>query len=486
MDHGAKVMNLSFGGVAGISTITSAAQYVVNHGGLVVAAAGNCGCFDATAENPYMISVSATDSSDKLASFSSTGNYVDLAAPGVSIYTTTKRGGYGGVSGTSFSSPITVGVAALIWSVNPGLSPANVETLLEANADDLGPAGYDTSFGCGRVNAYKAVLAAGGVPLPSPDTTPPSASISSPADGVSVSGTISVDVSAADNVGVTQVAPYIDGALFATDPTAPYSFAWDTTQSSNTTHTLQAVAYDAAGNSGASAAVSVTSGPSPCVSANPTVALSPSGTQWVKTGTTVAYTVTVTNNDNSGCTAATFPLAATVSDAQGLVVSGWTLSFDSSTLTLNPGANATTTLRATSSATADGGFYTVAVTATHGTNLGSASVVEMCVTSLAIRVTFDKPTYPRNSWVIITTFVGWIDGATGKKVGTPGASVTLTIRKPTPDDGTSTVTLTTDANGNAVYSLKVKQKDPIGTWQVQATASKNAITGIGTGNFKVQ
>jgi len=77
-DHGAKVMNLSFAGIAGSTTIRSAAQYVQSHGGLVVAAAGNCGCFDPTPENPYIISVSATDPYDSVASFSSTGDYVDV------------------------------------------------------------------------------------------------------------------------------------------------------------------------------------------------------------------------------------------------------------------------------------------------------------------------------------------------------------------------------------------------------------------------
>src|SRR5438874_860441 len=61
VDHGARVMSISFAGVAGSSTIRGAAQYVNSNGGVVVAAAGNCGCVDSTAQNPYIISVSATD-----------------------------------------------------------------------------------------------------------------------------------------------------------------------------------------------------------------------------------------------------------------------------------------------------------------------------------------------------------------------------------------------------------------------------------------
>ena len=256
VDHGAKVMNLSFGGVAGISTITSAAQYVMNHGGLVIAAAGNCGCFDSTPPNPYMISVSGTDQNDNLASWSSQGDYVDVAAPGVGIYTTMMGGGYGAPSGTSFSSPLTAGVVALMMSVNPSLSPTQIGSLLEANADDLGAAGYDTAYGYGRVNAYRAVSAAA-TNSPPRDTTAPTASISSPSNGATVSGAISVAVSANDNVGVSRVDLYMDGALYGSDTSAPYSFYWDTTQISTGSHTLAAVAYDAAGNAGNSPTISV-------------------------------------------------------------------------------------------------------------------------------------------------------------------------------------------------------------------------------------
>ena len=255
-DHGARVMNMSFSGVAGISTITSAAQYARNLGGVVVAAAGNCGCYDSTPENPYIISVSATDSSDNLASFSSRGEYVDLAAPGEGIYTTV-MGGYGSVSGTSFASPITAGVVSLIMAANPGLAPAEVEQVLKTTADDLGDPGPDTSFGSGLVNAHQAVLAAYGQPPPLPDTTPPAVAVTSPLSGESVTGTITASVSASDDVGVAKVELYLDGALFAADAISPYTFTWDTAQSGDGPHTLTAVAYDAAGNSAASAPVNV-------------------------------------------------------------------------------------------------------------------------------------------------------------------------------------------------------------------------------------
>jgi C1A family cysteine protease len=94
---------------------------------------------------------------------------------------------------------------------------------------------------------------------PPPDTIPPTVSIVSPASGATVSGTTTVSVSASDNVGVTSVALYLDGALMGNDTTSPFSFAWNTLTASNGQgHSLQAVAYDAAVNSATSTAVNVT------------------------------------------------------------------------------------------------------------------------------------------------------------------------------------------------------------------------------------
>src|SRR6185437_470444 len=105
-DHGARVANMSFA-VQSYSSVISAAQYFMNKGGVVMNSAGNYGTLDSTAPSNALVSVSATTSSDTLASWSSYGPYVDVSAPGVSIWTTTMGGGYGAVSGTSFSSPLT-------------------------------------------------------------------------------------------------------------------------------------------------------------------------------------------------------------------------------------------------------------------------------------------------------------------------------------------------------------------------------------------
>ncbi len=90
------------------------------------------------------------------------------------------------------------------------------------------------------------------------DTSIPTVSISSPANGATVSGTTSVSATASDNVGVTKVEFYVNGALQSSSTSAPYSFSWNTAAAANGAYTLSAKAYDAAGNAGNSASVTVT------------------------------------------------------------------------------------------------------------------------------------------------------------------------------------------------------------------------------------
>jgi hypothetical protein len=106
-----------------------------------------------------------------------------------------------------------------------------------------------------RIDDVSVALTTGGG---SGDTTPPTTSITAPAGGATVSGTTSVTASASDNVGVTKVEFYLDGALQTTDTTSPYSWSWNTTTAANGSHTLQSKAYDAAGNVGSSSTITVT------------------------------------------------------------------------------------------------------------------------------------------------------------------------------------------------------------------------------------
>jgi hypothetical protein len=256
-DHGAKVANVSYEGACCSSTIISAAQYLRSKGGVLTASAGNDGTLMSYTPSSYVTTVSATTSSDTFASFSAYGNYVDVSAPGVGIWTTTKGGGYAALSGTSGSAPLTAGVYALMLAANPKLAPSTLDSILFKTAVPLGASGYDMYYGWGRVNASGAVASALQTVVAT-DTTSPTASITAPSASSTVKGLVPVSVNAADNIGVTKVVLWVNGALYATDTISPYAFSWDTTKVPNGANTLQATAYDAAGNQGNSARITVT------------------------------------------------------------------------------------------------------------------------------------------------------------------------------------------------------------------------------------
>ncbi|HET8701129.1 MAG TPA: S8 family serine peptidase [Nitrococcus sp.] len=253
-DHGARVANISYD-ANGSPTVDAAAKYMKNHGGVVVVAAGNSGTNPGYGADPAIIAVSATTSSDTRPSWSSYGQYVDISAPGVGIWTTTWSGSYGAPSGTSFATPIVAGVAALIESVNNALSPDQVAAVLTQSAQDLGTAGWDPYYGYGRVNAAAAVTLA--AQSSAADTQAPTVAIASPGANSTVSGLVNVTVNASDNLGVSRVELYAAGQLIGTATTAPYAFTWDSTQAANGAVTLVAYAYDEAGNRGQSPAITV-------------------------------------------------------------------------------------------------------------------------------------------------------------------------------------------------------------------------------------
>jgi poly(hydroxyalkanoate) depolymerase family esterase len=90
------------------------------------------------------------------------------------------------------------------------------------------------------------------------DGVPPTATITSPANGANVSGNVTVSANASDNIGIERVEFLLDGALLGTDTSAPYSLIWNSATATNGAHALAARAVDLAGNTGTSAAVNVT------------------------------------------------------------------------------------------------------------------------------------------------------------------------------------------------------------------------------------
>jgi thermitase len=252
-NHGARVANISFQ-VTDSSTVKSALQYFQSKGGVATIPSGNDGTFVSSADNPYALTLGATDQFDVLHDYSTRGNNVDLVAPG-EAFTTRLGGGYISATGTCYSSAIAAGVAGLVISANPSLTPTQVQDILKQSADDLGPAGWDSGYGWGRINASRAVSMALGLTA---DTIAPTVSFSSLIFGETVSGVVTIQISASDNVGVSSVRLSVDGVSVGTNTASPYQFQWDTTLIPNGSHTLTATAMDAAGNaSNASVTVNV-------------------------------------------------------------------------------------------------------------------------------------------------------------------------------------------------------------------------------------
>lgn len=246
-DRGAKVANLSYQ-ISSSSTVTAAAQYFMQKGGLVFAAAGNYGTNDPAPDNPFIVTVNGLDTSTgNLYSWSNYGNNIDVSAPGCTGMTTLANSTYGTGCGTSYSTPMAAGVAALVYSVNPNFTPAEVLEILKSSATDLGAPGWDILFGHGAVNAESAVLMAVG--LQSVDTRAPSITVLSPVSGAKVKGVIAASASVTDAEGkVRSVVFKIGAATLCTFAAAPYSCSIDTRAFPDGQATFSVVAEDDSGN----------------------------------------------------------------------------------------------------------------------------------------------------------------------------------------------------------------------------------------------
>lgn len=255
-DNGAKIANISYAGVPSSLTIISSSNYFKSKGGLVFASAGNGGIDEGYTPTDSMIVVSATDQYEQRTSWSSFGNYVTLAAPGASIWSTSRGGSYQPWNGTSFSSPVAAGVGALVMSANPRLSNKEVQEILYSTSVDLGSLGKDIYYGYGRVSASAAVAAAK-IAVPFADTQSPVVAITSPTAASTVSGVVPVSLTASDNIGVSSVQLFVNGNSVAIDSSDPFGFSWDSKGAANGMADIYVVAFDAAGNQAQSSTVSI-------------------------------------------------------------------------------------------------------------------------------------------------------------------------------------------------------------------------------------
>jgi len=167
-DEGVVAMNLSLGGSSESQAEKDAIAYATGKDALVIASAGNGGTSTVScpACDPNAISVAASNWQDQLTYYTNWGSGLDITAPGGQMYSNTTEesgiyssylgGGYAYLQGTSMAAPQVTGTAAIVASVT-GLRGSALRARILGTADDLGSAGYDTQFGCGRLNSYRAV-----------------------------------------------------------------------------------------------------------------------------------------------------------------------------------------------------------------------------------------------------------------------------------------------------------------------------------------
>src|SRR3954469_8432097 len=171
VDNGARIIAIAFsdqGTSAANPQVSAAVAYAAAHNVLVVASAGNSAGTAPThpASDPGAYAVASTDESDALFWWSASGPWIPLAAPGCQIGVWAGKG-LMNACGTSTSAPAVAGVAALMLSVNPSLTPGQIVNALQATASPLG------GIGGGRVDAYRALAYLGAAPPPPPPPPPP-------------------------------------------------------------------------------------------------------------------------------------------------------------------------------------------------------------------------------------------------------------------------------------------------------------------------
>ncbi len=243
-DQGARVINLSLGGSQSSATLKQAIDYAQRKKAVVVAAAGNSnGPVLYPAKYPNVIAVAAVDNSDQRASYSNYGPEVSVSAPGNNVWSTTLGGDYRPHTGTSFACPMVAGLAGLILSLKPELSPHQVREIIEKGAVDLGSPGWDKYYGWGRIDLAASLSAIGKTAThPQPDPAPV-VRIASPAAGSVVRDVVNIEAVVRKDVTVSGVEFLINEEVAASVNQSPYIYSWDTTALDEGNYRLQAAVY---------------------------------------------------------------------------------------------------------------------------------------------------------------------------------------------------------------------------------------------------
>ena len=272
--HGARVISLSLGGSGRSETLHSALDYALANNALPVCAMGNSGTASNTPEPAYWhdcLSVIATDQNGAKASFSNYGMKADVAAPGVAILSTmptypvtltTKYGyemNYDALSGTSMATPMVSGIAGLVLSQNPNLTPKQVAGIIMASSGD--GISWNPNLAFGVVNAYKSVSTAIHT-----DYSAPQPNLLSPVEGATVAGSVLFQAAPLDNTTAHHVDFVRNGTRFmqvltgasstsskgkTAVTTPPWSANWPSTTVFNGPVSVTMFAVDVFGNTSA-------------------------------------------------------------------------------------------------------------------------------------------------------------------------------------------------------------------------------------------
>jgi subtilisin family serine protease len=218
-----RVINASWSGGTADPALSAAIQAAGNAGILFVAAAGNSGTnndslpqYPSSYSLPNVLSVAASDPNDQLASFSCYGaSTVNLAAPGVGIYSTLPGNTYGTLSGTSMATPEVAGVAALAWAAAPNDTVAQIRSAILQGVDQVSALAGKVSSG-GRLDAYNTLR----IVTQSQSTTPVIASLIANPSAISAGGTVALSAQ-----GVSEQGGAIAGVYFYQD--TDNGAAWD-------------------------------------------------------------------------------------------------------------------------------------------------------------------------------------------------------------------------------------------------------------------
>lgn len=319
-DVGAHVINLSYQTYSGgtiFQTLLDAATYAENKGAVTVFAAGNENTQAVTSQDPAnILYVASTTSSNAKSSFSNFGPFVDIAAPGSSIYTTnvtvsctdtngngtaelgecTSTGnGYVSISGTSFSSPITAGAAVVLKALRPNATPAQIRAALTSTARDLGTVGEDANFGAGLLNLKAAALAFAPLPNQAPTLTVSGPATADTGANVQFSATASDPDQGNLSSSVTWTFP--NGST-ATGATASFAFA------AAGTYSVTATVTDNGGLSATSSTSITVADPVPNTAPTLTLVAPAAGSASIQAGQSVTFSATAADAEQGDLTSA--------------------------------------------------------------------------------------------------------------------------------------------------------------------------------------